>query len=94
MYLNYHLNKSSKSESIANISDDCRYTISFIFLLDIFFIYISNAIPFPSFLSESTLYPQPALLPNSPTPTSRPLHSPVLGHIIFPRTRACPPIDG
>ena len=29
------------------------------FLLDIFFIYISNAIPFPSFLFESPLYPPP-----------------------------------
>ena len=29
------------------------------FLLDIFFIYISNALPFPSFLSKSPLYPPP-----------------------------------
>jgi hypothetical protein len=29
------------------------------FLLDIFFIYISNDIPFPSFLSKSFLYPSP-----------------------------------
>ena len=33
------------------------------FLLDIFFIYISNAIP-------KGPYPPPALLPNPPTPTS------------------------
>ena len=48
------------------------------FLLDIFFIYISDAIPFPSFLSENPLYPPPTLLPNPPTPTSWPWHSPVL----------------
>jgi hypothetical protein len=35
------------------------------FLLDIFFIYIPNAIPFPSFLSENPLY-------NSPSPCSQP----------------------
>jgi hypothetical protein len=29
------------------------------FKLGIFFIYISNAIPFPSFLAESPLYPSP-----------------------------------
>jgi hypothetical protein len=34
-------------------------------LLDIFFIYISNAIPFPCFLSENPLYPFPS--PCSPT---------------------------
>jgi hypothetical protein len=31
-----------------------------IFLLDIFFIYISNAIPFPSFPSENPLSPPPS----------------------------------
>jgi hypothetical protein len=48
------------------------------FLLEIFLIYISNAVPkVPSTLSAL------ALLPNPPTPTSWPWHSPVLGHIIF-----------
>jgi hypothetical protein len=48
-----------------------------IFLLDIFFIYISNAIPkVPYTLS-------PTLLPYPPTPTSWPWHSLVLGHIKF-----------
>ena len=50
--------------------------------LDIFFIYISNAIP------ESPLYPSPTLLPNLPTPASWPWHSLVLGHMIFARPRA------
>jgi hypothetical protein len=59
-----------------------------LFLLDIFFIYISNAIPFPSFLSSL-----PALLPNLPTPPSCPWHYPVLGHIILTISRATPPID-
>ena len=63
------------------------------FLLDIFFIYISNAIRFPSFLSESPLHPLPALFHNPPIPTSWPWHSPVLGHIIFARQRASPPTD-
>jgi hypothetical protein len=39
---------------------------------------------------QSPLYTPPALLPNPPTPTSWPWHSPVLGHI----PRASPPIDG
>jgi hypothetical protein len=71
-----------------------RIFLSINFLLYIFFIYISNAISFPSFLSESPLYPLPALLPNPPTPASWPWHSPLLGQIIFPRPRASPLIDG
>jgi hypothetical protein len=38
--------------------------------------------------------PSPALLPNPPTPASWLWHSPVLGHMIFARPRASPPIDG
>jgi hypothetical protein len=38
---------------------------SFFFLLDIFFIYISNVIPFPGFPSENPLSPSPP--PCSPT---------------------------
>jgi hypothetical protein len=53
----------------------------FCFLLDIFFIYISNAIP------KSPLYCPPTLLPYPPTPTSWPWCSPVLGHIKFARPR-------
>jgi hypothetical protein len=60
----------------------------FKFLLDIFFIYISNAI-----LKVPYTFP-PAPLPNPPTSNSWPLHYPVLGHMIFPRQRASPPIDG
>jgi hypothetical protein len=44
--------------------------------------------------SQIPLYPSPALLPNSPTPASWPWHSPVLGHMIFTKPRASPPIDG
>jgi hypothetical protein len=40
-------------------------SVFFSFLLDIFFIYISNAIPFPSFLSQNPVYPPPS--PCSPT---------------------------
>jgi hypothetical protein len=39
-----------------------------IFILDIFSIYISNAIPFLSFLTESPLYPHPR-----PCSTTHPL---------------------
>ena len=49
------------------------------FLLNIFFIYISNFKCYP----ESSLYPPPALLPYPPTPSSWPWHSPVLRHIKF-----------
>jgi hypothetical protein len=34
------------------------------------------------------------LIPNPPTPTSWPWHFPILGHRIFERPRASPPIDG
>jgi hypothetical protein len=52
----------------------------FIFLLDIFFIYISNVIFFPSFLSKSPLYP-----PHCPDP--QPTHSRFLA-LVFPCTAA------
>jgi hypothetical protein len=44
--------------------------------------------------SERPLYPSPTLRPNPPTPASWPWHSPVLGHMIFTRPKASPPIDG
>jgi hypothetical protein len=59
----------------------------FSFLLDIFFIYISNAI-------VKVPYNLPtALITNPPTPNSWPRHSPVQGHIIFTRQVAYPPND-
>ena len=64
-----------------------------LFLLDIFFIYISNAVLFPSFCSESPLYPPPTQIPKPPTFASWPWYSPVLGHIIFARPRSSPAID-
>jgi hypothetical protein len=58
------------------------------FLLYIFFIYISNVILFPSFLSENPLsVPHLPLLPNAPTPPSWPWHSPTLGHRTFTGSR-------
>jgi hypothetical protein len=42
----------------------------------------------------SPLCTPPTLLLNPRTPTSRPWHSPVLGHMIFARPKASPPIDG
>jgi hypothetical protein len=47
--------------------------------LDIFFIYIPNAIPKVPHTSPTLPYP--------PTPTSWPWHSPVLRHIKFARPR-------
>jgi hypothetical protein len=61
----------------------------FLFLLDIFFIYISNVIPFPGFPSENPLQ----LLTNPPTPASLSWHSHTLGHQAFSGPRASPPID-
>jgi hypothetical protein len=58
------------------------------FLLDIFFIYFLNASP------KAPYSLPPALIPNLPTPASWPWHSPVLGHMIFARPKASPPIDG
>ena len=55
--------------------------------LDIFFIYISNAIPKVPYTLP------PALLPNPPTPASWPWHSSVLGHRNFTGPRTSPPID-
>ena len=63
----------------------CIYLLFFfLFLLDIFFIYISNVIPFPSFPSENPLSPPPAS--QLTQFHSWPWRSPLLGHIKF----ACP----
>ena len=43
---------------------------------------------------KSLISSPPTLLSNSPTPTSWPWYSPVLGHIIFARPRTSPPNDG
>jgi hypothetical protein len=45
-------------------------------------------------LSQKSPIPSPVLLTKQPTPASWPWHSPVLGHIIFAKPRASPPIDG
>ena len=44
--------------------------------------------------SPKVPYLPSTLLPNPPTPTSWPWHSPVLGHMVFRRPGASPPIDG
>jgi hypothetical protein len=69
-----------------------------IFLLDIFFIYISNVMPIPA-LSPETHYsisPPTAsmrVFPHSPTPDSQPWHFAILGYQAFTGPRASPPID-
>jgi hypothetical protein len=71
-----HLSKSAAGWSL---SEDiyARLLPAFIFLLDIFFIYISNAIP------KVPYTPPPATLSYPLTPTSWPFHFPVLGYIKF-----------
>ena len=62
------------------------------FLLDIFFIYISNFIPFPHFPSNSS-HPISPLPAHWPTYSCFPVHSPTLGHLAFIRPRASLLID-
>jgi hypothetical protein len=67
--------------------------ISIIFLLDIFFIYISNIIHFSSFSSENPLSPPPHTAPY-PTPSSfLTLAFPYNGHRTFTGPRTSTPID-
>ena len=61
------------------------------FLLDIFFIYISNVISFPCFPSEN-LYPSPLAL-NPPTPSFWPWQPLIYGYITFTCPRASPSLD-
>ena len=49
------------------------------FLLGIFFIYISNVTPFPSFPSENPLFPPPFPAPQSTHSHSQSWHSPTQG---------------
>jgi hypothetical protein len=63
-----------------------KYVLT-LFLLDIFFIYISNAIS-----KVPYTLPRPAPLPTHPT--SWPWCTSLLRHIIYARPRAFPPIDG
>jgi hypothetical protein len=69
------------------------------FLLDIFFIYISNAITFPGppslEISYSTLHLPASMrvFPHPHTSSSPPSHSPTLGHRAFTGPRASSPID-
>ena len=84
--------------ALLNVMHVYLYTITciyllffFLFLLDIFFIYISNVIPFPSFPSENPLSPPPA--PHLIHFHSWSWHSPILGHRAFTGPRASPPID-
>jgi hypothetical protein len=63
-----------------HVTGDCEYIpeLIILFLLGIYFIYISNAIP-----KVPHILPHPLLHP--PTPTSWPWRSPVLRHIKFAR---------
>jgi hypothetical protein len=67
------------------------------FLLDIFFNYISNVIPFPCPPPDPLSHPPSSwFYEGAPPPTnspSLPWHSPTLGHQAFTGPRASPPID-
>jgi hypothetical protein len=83
------------------INDNIIPTLwGFFLLLDIFFIYISNVIPFPGFSPEIPILSPTLFFPyfyegaSPPSPTSPPWHSPTLGHGAFTRPGASPPIDG
>jgi hypothetical protein len=63
------------------------------FLIKAFFIRYFLHLHFKCY-PQSPICPVPTLLPNPTTPAFWPWHSPVLGHMIFARPRASPPIDG
>ena len=80
----------STTPTLQNLSHKLFFLLS-TFLLDIFFIYISNVISLPSFPSKNPLSPH-----NSSQPTqsySWSWHSPMLGHKTFTGPRASPSID-
>ena len=60
-----------------------HFFFSFLFVLDIFFIYISNVIPFPCFPSENPLSSPSFLCSPTHTPASWSWHSPILVHRAF-----------
>jgi hypothetical protein len=71
----------------------------FLFLFSFFFFFTRYFLHlhFKCYPLSSPKIPIPPLfplLPNPPIPTSWPWHSPILGHRIFARPRAFPPIDG
>jgi hypothetical protein len=72
----------------------CYLFILSYFLLNIFFIYILNVIPFLSFPSENPLSPPPPPAPQHTHSHSWSWHFPILGHRTFTGPRASPPIDG
>jgi hypothetical protein len=71
----------------------CIFICTFYFILDIFFIYISNGIPFPIFHSENPLSPHPYPAPQHTHSHSQCWLSPILGHRTFTGPRVSPPID-
>jgi hypothetical protein len=67
---------------------ECYVPVSFFYFLIRYFLHLHF-----KFYPKCPLYPPPALLPNPHTPASWPWHFPILGHMIFARPRASPPID-
>jgi hypothetical protein len=69
------------------------FYLIFIYFLDIFFIYISNVIPFPSFPNKNHLSRPPPRHLCSPTSHSWSWYSPIQGHRAITGPRASPLID-
>jgi hypothetical protein len=72
-----------------------KFFLFICFLLDSFFTYISNVIPFPSPCPWNLLSYSPSLCfyEGDHPPTHLPSHSPTLGNPAFTGPRASPPID-
>jgi hypothetical protein len=83
-----HDTNSTTSENTSSLDMNC-FRKDFLFLLDIFFIYILNVNPFPS--SPYPLPPPPA--PQRTHSHSWPWYSPILRHRTITGPRASPPID-
>ena len=71
----------------------CFVLFCFVLLLDIFFIYISNVISFPGFLSKNPLSSFPTLLIKLPILSSWRWNYPTLGHRAFTGSRTSPSTD-
>ena len=64
------------------------------FFTNLFFFYYSIRYFLHLHFKYYPLYTLTTLFPNPPTPSSKPWHSPLLGHVIFTRPKASHPNDG
>ena len=89
----FHLSCRQRWNWVSHLSFQLFFKKCFLLFFFTFFIRYFVHLHFKCY-PENPLCPSQALLPNSPTLAYWPWHSPVLGHIIFTRTRASLPIDG